>query len=325
MPKYSIVIPVYGSGKWLDELVERIGRVMCEMGNPFEIILVNDASPDHVTWPAIVSSAKRHVWVQGIDLLYNVGQFRASLCGMEQIHDGDYVITMDDDLQHLPEEIPKLIRAMEEHPHMQCIIGTFGSKQRQSLFRNLGSRLVGVLLQRIYGKPRDLQTTGFRIMHRQLVQAVTAHRAVNPVLPALILQSTQQLMNVEVEHHRRPYGKSGYRLARLVGHTLDIVFNSSTAPLRAISVLGFGIVASSFVLGIAHFVRWRLGLIGEPGFTGIVLLVAFFGGVVLCSLGILGEYVARVVTEVAGPPRYVIREHIGKYEEASPGDASHLE
>ena len=132
-------------------------------------------------------------------------------------------------------------------------------------------------------------------------------------------------MHLQVEHHLRPYGRSGYRLARLVGHTLDIVFSSSIAALRAISVLVFGIVAASFVLGIAYFVRWLLGLIGEPGFTGIVLLVTFFGGVVLSSLGILGEHIARVLTEVAGPPRYVIREHIGRYEEASSGDASHSE
>jgi len=324
MCKYSIVIPVYGSGKWMDELVERIGRVMSNMGKPFELILVNDASPDDVTWPAIVCNAKRHGWVHGIDLLYNVGQFRASLCGMEQIHGGDYVITMDDDLQHPPEEIPKLIRAMEEHPQMQCIIGAYGSK-RHSLFRNLGSRLVGLLFQSIYGKPKGLQTTSFHIMRRQLAQAITAHRTVKPVLGALILQSTRQLMNVEVEHHPRPYGKSGYRLARLVSHTLDNVFNSSTAPLRAISLLGFGIAAVSFVLGIVYFVRWWLGLIGEPGFTTIVVLIAFGGGVVLSSIGLLGEYIARVITEVTGPPRYIIRDRIGGREEAAPGDTSHLE
>ena len=115
-------------------------------------------------------------------------------------------------------------------------------------------------------------------------------------------------MNIPVDHESRTRGKSGYRLSRLVGHTLDNIFNSSTAPLRAISLLGTVVALGAFLLGIGYFVRWRLGMIGQPGFTTIVLLTSFFGGLILCAIGIVGEYVARVVAEVTGTPRYIVRE-----------------
>ena len=306
MCKYSIVVPCYISGEWLDEFVQRIEKALSSTNGGYELILVNDASPDSVTWPAIKKNAEQHAWVHGIDLQFNVGQFRALMSGLEAAK-GEFVVTMDDDLQHPPEEIPKLIAAIQDKPDVDAVIGCYRTKQH-SLYRNLGRRLVNSLFRWLYGQPRGVGSTSFRIMRRGLVDAVIAHRTVKPVPGALILQSTRRIMNIPVDHESRTRGKSGYRLSRLVGHTLDNIFNSSTAPLRAISLLGTVVALGAFLLGIGYFVRWRLGMIGQPGFTTIVLLTSFFGGLILCAIGIVGEYVARVVAEVTGTPRYIVRE-----------------
>ena len=114
---YSIVIPVYKSGVWLDELTQRIASVFAARSESFEVILVNDASPDEFTWPKIIELSEKHAWVRGFDMLYNVGQFNAIICGIQQAN-GVLIITMDDDLQHPPEEIPKLIAAIHDNPEI---------------------------------------------------------------------------------------------------------------------------------------------------------------------------------------------------------------
>jgi polyisoprenyl-phosphate glycosyltransferase len=277
-------------------------------GRPFELILVNDASPDEVTWPAIRKLAASHPEVIGIDLMGNVGQFRALLCGMEASR-GDLVVTMDDDLQNPPEEIPKLLAAIDDDPGLECVMGSYAEK-RHSGVRNLGTRLVSRIYRSAYGKPKDLQTTSFRVLRRSLVAAVLSHRTVRPVIGALILQSTSRIANVEVAHHPREQGGSGWRLGRLIGATVDNVVNASTAPLRFVSLTGITIAGLSFLLAAFYFVRGLLGQIGVAGFPTTVVLIVFFGGSILAAIGLVGEYVVRIVTEVTGPPRYVVRERV---------------
>ena len=154
--KYSIVIPCYKSGKVLDELCRRIKAVLDPIGE-YELILVNDASPDDITWPAIEKCADNYPFVKGFDLLTNAGQFRATMCGFEQAL-GDYIITMDDDLQHPPEELPKLINSIQSDSDTLCYMGRYREKHH-SVIRNLGSRFYKEILHYLYGKPKDLQTS----------------------------------------------------------------------------------------------------------------------------------------------------------------------
>lgn len=305
IPYYSVVIPCYNSGPWVDELVRRISEALKPEGKDFEILLINDASPDPKTWPAIEAVAGSYPEAIGVNLMANGGQFRALIAGFTMAR-GDFVLTMDDDLQHPPEQIPVLIQAMKDNPQMDCIIGSYHLKQH-SLFRNMGSRLVGYLFQKIYNKPDGLQTTSFRIMTKQFAYAVCAHRTARPIMGALVVQSSRRLMNVPVEHHPRPHGESGYTLKKLVRFTLDNVIHGSTMPLRAI--LGMGFVSSflAFGFGAYHFFKWTQdGVV--PGFTTLTLLIIFFGGMQLVTLGLLGEYVLRIINEVAPPPRFVVRE-----------------
>jgi glycosyltransferase involved in cell wall biosynthesis len=304
----SIVVPCYNSGEWLGTLVERTQPVMEALGRPYELILVNDASPDGATWTAIAKLATTHPWVRGIDLLSNVGQFRALIAGLEAA-EGDLVITMDDDLQHPPEEIPKLVAAIDADPELQAVIGAYGDK-KHSGFRNLGSRLVSSIYDRVYDKPEGLETTSFRILRRPLVDALVAHRTVKPVIGALILRSTRRIANVPVDHHERVQGRSGWRMRGLVGATIDNVVNASTAPLRFVSTAGILLALFSFLLGAFYFVRGLVTDSSVEGFTTLVVLVIFFGGAIMAAIGLLGEYVVRIVTEVTGQPRYVVRERI---------------
>ncbi|HBO44796.1 MAG TPA: glycosyltransferase, partial [Planctomycetaceae bacterium] len=284
----SIVIPCWKSGSWIEELVNRIEATMGSLGEPFELILVNDASPDNVTWPAIQVVAEQFAWVRGFDMLFNVGQFRAILCGFEQAR-GDYVITMDDDLQHPPEELPKLVRAMRENPDILCVFGAYEGK-RHSWWRNLGSRVVGWIMQKAYNKPPGIRTTSFRIMRRELVETLVRYRTSRPLLGPLIVQITRNVMTVPVDHHPRPHGKSGYSLLRLVTHTFDGIIHASTAPLKLFSLIGFLAAGLAFALAIWLFGRWMVGGITVAGYTSTMLVITFFSGLILAGVGVVGEY-----------------------------------
>ena len=307
--KYSVVIPVYKSGSWLEELVDRIQAGLAPLNEPFEVILVNDASPDEVTWPKIEELAARHAWIRGYDMLYNVGQFIAIVCGLEHAQ-GELIVTMDDDLQHPPEEIPKLISAIREHPEVVCVAGLYETK-RHSWLRNTGSRLYASILRRCYGKDEAIKTTSFRVMRRELADAITRYRSTRPLLGSMTVQLTRHIKNVPVAHHPRARGRSGYGLRQLIGRTMDAVIYKSTAPLRFFSVLGFCTSALAFFIGVTVLVRWMLGEIGVAGYTSLILTIAFFSGTILMGIGIVGEYVARIIGEISGPARYQIRRAAG--------------
>jgi glycosyltransferase involved in cell wall biosynthesis len=309
VPTYSIVIPCYRSGKWLDDLIKRIDAVMGSLGEPFELILVNDASPDD-TWDVIERNAKSHHFVRGFDLLYNTGQFRATICGFEHVR-GQFVITMDDDLQHPPEEIPKLINAVLETPNLDCVIGAFHDKEH-SFIRNIGSSIMSRLNEIFYDKPRGLKLTSFRIMRRQITEAVCAHRTIKPIIGPLILRSTRRIGNVMVEHRPRLYGKSNYKLIKLIRTTLDNIFSVSTLPLQIMSIMGVIFALGSILMLLTYFMLYMTHKIGKvPGFTTLVLLIIFFGGLTLFSIGLLGEYIIIIFGQVSRPPRYIVRKEVG--------------
>ncbi|MDD4274552.1 MAG: glycosyltransferase family 2 protein [Desulfobacter postgatei] len=313
-PEYSIVIPVYKSSSWMDELVSRIGKVMeQEAPGRFELILVNDCSPDTVTWPAIKRNAQRYTWIRGFNLLYNVGQFRAIMCGLEQAC-GRFILTMDDDLQHLPEELPKLIHAMQENEDCLCVMGKYKTKQHNT-FRNSGSLLYQNILNRVYGKPPGIQTTSFRIMKRELVDALLACRTAKPQISPLIVSITRNIKNVPVRHALRTQGQSGYSVMKLVGTTVDNIIHASTFPLRFFSAVGSICAGLSLFLSAFFFIRWATGGIGVAGFTTQILLITFFGGMMLAGIGVLGEYIARIIMEITGPERYRIKEQTEKSAE----------
>jgi glycosyltransferase involved in cell wall biosynthesis len=306
---YSVVIPTYRGAGTMVELLERLTRVMRGLSKGFEILLVDDCSPDD-TWEVIKGLAPAYPELRALRLMTNVGQYAAILCAFEHVR-GNFIITMDDDLQQPPEEIPKLIQGMAEHPEMDGVIGTFQTKEH-SFWRRLGSSLVGFINRCVSHKPRDLQTTNFRLLRRCLVEAVAAHHTRNPVLGPLILRNTQALINVPVAHHPRSTGRSGYSLYKLIKLTMDHVLNYSTLPLKLVSVVGIVAFLFSFFLGLYYLGLYFItgSTVEVQGWTTLVLLITFFGGLILLSLGLIGEYLIRIIREVNHSPRYVIRERL---------------
>lgn len=307
-PEYSVVIPCYGSGTWLPSLVKDITEVL--HASPHEIVLVNDHSPDDVTWPTIVALAEEYPNVVGIDLAKNTGQFAALMCGLAESR-GELVITMDDDFQHPPQEIPRLIAGLDDETDV--VIGGYEEKRHAGV-RNLGTRIMDRIFRVTYGKPPDLRMGSFRLLRRRVVDTLLSFGTVRPVPGALILQSTARIKNVTVEHNAREEGSSGYSFRRLIGSTLDNIINSSTGPLRAISVLGFLSAALAAAAMAFYLLRALFADVAVPGFSTTVLLITFFGGATLLAIGVLGEYVVRLVIEVGRPPLYTVRSRISQRE-----------
>ncbi|HAY81765.1 MAG TPA: hypothetical protein DCY79_18325 [Planctomycetaceae bacterium] len=305
---FSIVIPCYRSGDWLDELVSRIEETMTSLSEKFEVILVNDASPDD-TWSAITTLVERHPFLRGIDMLFNTGQNRATLCGLEHAR-GKWVIIMDDDLQHSPEEIPLLIDRIRQQPAVDCVMAKFEVKYH-SLMRNLGSRFAARLFTHLYGKPPGIAASSFRILSRELVDAICQHRTATPLVGPLIYMSTQRIANVAVPHQPRQAKRSGYSFFGLVGLVAHNYLSVSTFPLRAISVLGLFSAAASLCLAVFYLVQYWSGNVTYPGFMTQVLLILFFGGMTLVGVGLIGEYLIQIMREVRQPPRYAIRTAVG--------------
>lgn len=307
------MIPCYRSGEWLADLVERVSLAMENLDH--EIILVNDCSPDNITWPAIFGIARDNDHVRGIDLARNVGQFAALMCGLS-VARGENVITIDDDFQHPPEEIPKLIAGLEDD--VDVVIGVYDEKQHGG-FRNLGSSLMNRVF-RSFGKPDDVRMGSFRLLRRSVVDTLLDFGTVRPVPGAMILQTTSRIRNVDVQHAPRIRGESGYSIPRLVASTIDNVINATTAPLRLIS--GLGLIIAAFSAGVMTFYLLRALIADQavPGFSTTVILITFFGGATLLAIGILGEYVARMVAESARPPLYAIRARTWESSVNSSGD-----
>lgn len=306
--RYSIVIPCYRSAAFLPELVGRLVAVMRQLEGAFEVLLVHDASGPE-TWQAIEALAREHPEVRGIDLMFNTGQYRATLCGLERAA-GELVITMDDDLQHRPEDIPLLLDVMQQDPELDCVMGRFANKQH-SLFRRLASRLTHKCYERLYGKPRSLSPSSFRLMKRELVEAICRNSTFNPAPGPLIYRSTRRIANADVTHCPRPGGGTSHRLRTLAGIVMNNVFTTSTLPLRCVSVMGLASAAGAFLLGGYYFITYLVRGYGVPGFATLVLLNLFFGGMMLFSIGLLGEYTLRISVEVQGRPRYAIRRETG--------------
>lgn len=305
--QFSIIVPCYNSTATLDDLASRVASAMSPEFDPWELLLVNDGSSD-ATWECIERLSQQHAQVRGFDLMTNVGQFNALVCGIENCR-GRFIITMDDDLQHPPEEIPKLIRELESHPELDCVIGRYEVKHHSGL-QNAGSWLMARMNEFLHDKPRDLVLSSFRIMRRQLAEAICAHNTARPIPGPVLLQNTRRLGNVLVEHNARSSGKTNYSLLRRIRILTDNFIASTTLPLRFIALCGILAVTISAMMSIYYLIRYFTGQVGVAGFTTLVLLISFFGGLTLLAVGLIGEYLRRIIIELTPRQRYVVRESI---------------
>ncbi len=304
-PHISVVIPVYRSAATLRELCRRLRAVLEPLTTAYEVILVNDASPDE-SWQVLCALHAHEPGIKAIDLARNFGQHAALLCGLAHAQ-GDVVITMDDDLQHPPEELPVLINALTRAPDVDVVIGAYTVKQH-SWFRNLGTAVIHWATSRIFNKDPRLRLTSFRILRRSVVEQVLRFSTDSPRIGQIILMTTNRICNVPVRHAPRAQGRSGYTFARLCKDFLDNVLGNSTLPLSFVIYLGFGSAAMSFLLLAWIVYKKFVRGISVQGWTTIMVLLLFMFGMLFLSLGIIGEYLIRILREAKKNPQYVVRE-----------------
>jgi glycosyltransferase involved in cell wall biosynthesis len=303
--KFSVVIPVYNSEKILPETIRRTVHFFESRGLQYELILVNDNSPDQ-SWSIIEEAAKRNKKIAGVRLLKNYGQHTAVLCGFEH-STGDYVITMDDDLQNPPEEIIHLIeKARTGH---DLVFGKFHQK-RHALYRRMGTKVIDYLNFKIFNKPEEITLSNFRIIHRAVIERIATFRTSYPYIPGLLLMFAEKPANVAVEHHPRKIGKSNYGIIRILELVGRILFNYSAYPLKMVSIIGFIVAFASFGAGLFYIVRSFYYKSDVPGWTALIVLLSFFQGNTLIILGMMGEYIGRIIQDQSKTRSYHIRNMV---------------
>ena len=310
---YSVVIPVYNSEAIVGETVRRVAEVFAGAGLRYEIVLVNDGSPDR-SWTVISELARTTPHVVALNLLKNYGQHHANLAGFMEAR-GDFVITMDDDLQNPPDQALLLIDAALEGDH-DVVFGKFESKQAAG-YRQLGSRLISMINRRVFGQPDDLAVSNFRILSRDVVQRICASRTAHPYVTGQALLYSNNPGQVTVRHEPRTVGKSNYNLVRILRLVFTILFSYSSYPLRAAALAGFALSALSFLLGAFYLIRGFTHDTEVQGWTTLVVLLSAFNGFIIAMLSMLGEYVVRTLNAVSVEQSYHVIERVARHEPES--------
>lgn len=306
MSLYSVVVPVYNSEHTLTELYTRLEKVFREnVRCPFELILVDDGSKDH-SFEIMTQLREKDPRVKIIQMARNFGQHPALLCGFSHAK-GDFIITMDDDLQHPPEEIPKLINVMDERQDVDVIIASYEGR-KHNLIRRLGTKVSVWATSRMLGKDPNLQITSFRLIRRFLVDAILQTNTYQPQIGNLLVQTSNRIINVPVHHAARAYGKSGYSFRRLAHDLIYDITAHSAFPLIVVRDLGILSFLVSMLLGLFYLIRYFACGTSVEGWTSLMLVLLAFFGITLLSIGIMGIYLMNILNESKKLPHYVIRQ-----------------
>lgn len=301
-PSVSVVVPVYNSEGTLDELVTRLDTVLSQAASAWEIVLVNDGSRDQ-SWQRIESLAASHPGVHGINLMRNYGQHNALLCGIRAASH-EIIVTIDDDLQNPPEEIPRLLDKLAEGYDV-----VYGAPQHEQhgFFRDLASRVTKIALQGTMGAETARHVSAFRAFRTQVKDAFASYRGPFVSIDVLLTWGTSQFTVIQVKHEPRRVGVSNYTFRKLMTHAINMMTGFSTLPLQLASWIGFGFTI--FGLFVLAYVIGRYLIEGGsvPGFPFLASLIAVFSGAQLFALGIIGEYLARMHFRMMDRPSYVIR------------------
>lgn len=301
----SVVSPVYGCEHCLEDLVDRIKRAVSGTGLELEIILVNDGSPDR-SWNRIVELAAVHPEVRGLRLSRNFGQHYAIAAGIEHAR-GALVAVMDCDLQDLPEELPRLIAAIDDGTEI-----AFAQRvvRRDGAFKRATSYMFFLLLTYLTDIPQDHSTANFGVFTRKVIDTVNAMPEADRCFPLMVKWTGLPSASVPVRHEIRHAGSSGYSLRALVRLALNIVLSYSDKPLRLVVKMGLLFSLSAFAVVGYSVYRYSLGDIEVAGFTSIIASIWLLGGVMVFCLGIIGLYLGRLFNAAKSRPYYIVSEHV---------------
>ncbi len=305
----SVVIPVYNEEKNLPLLMDRLDASLRPMERPFEIIFVDDGSRDRSL--DILRSFVGRDGVRVVELTRNYGQHSAIMSGFSIVR-GSIVVTLDADLQNPPEEIPGMVRAMEEGDYE--VVGTVRTMRRDSLFRTIPSRVVNAMTRKITGVRMTDWGCMLRAYRREVVDRMVESQEYSTFIPALATLYAKRMTEIPVAHAERHGGVSNYTLARLLSLQFDLLTSFSEFPLKVLlylgTVLALGGVSFAFLLGAMRLLygpAW-----GEYGIFTLFAVLFFFVGALFFALGIMGQYVGRIYHEVRKRPRFTIRKVHGE-------------
>jgi glycosyltransferase involved in cell wall biosynthesis len=302
---YSVVIPVFNSAKVVGNTIDEVVKVFEQAGLRYQVVLVNDGSRDK-SWDVIAARASSQKNLVALNLLKNYGQHHANLAGLREAT-GDFIITMDDDLQNPPDQALLLIdEAMTGH---DVVFGRLEQKKAPA-YRRIGSTLISLINRRIFAQPPNLAVSNYRILRRDVVDRICASRTAHPYLTGQALMYSHSPTDVPVRHEPRRIGKSNYGLTRILRLVLSILFSYSLWPLRAAALGGFVIAVLSFLLGGFYLARSLFVDTDVPGWTSLAVLLSLFSGVIIALLSMLGEYVVRTLNAVSEVDTYHVTERV---------------
>lgn len=301
----SIIVPVYDAAESVTALVERLRKVLPEVASKYEAILVNDGSRDQ-SWNRIVELSNQYSWITGMNLARNYGQHNALLCGIRQAQ-YEFIVTMDDDLQNPPEEIPGLLAKLAEG--YDVVYGT-PERERHGLWRNLASQITKIALQGAMGVETARKVSAFRAFRTQVRDAFTSYHGFSVNIDVLLTWGTNRFTSIPVRHDPRRFGGSNYSFGKLVIHGLNMLTGFSTLPLQLASISGFAFMF--FGIGVLVYVLGRYAILGYsvPGFPFLASIIAIFSGAQLFALGIIGEYLARMYFQIMDRPPYALHSKV---------------
>lgn len=309
MVSISVIIPVYRSADSLPELLAELARVLPSIAETYEVVMVDDASPDD-SWRVIQELAAQYPFVRGIQLMRNYGQHNALLCGIRAAR-CDLIVTMDDDLQHPPGQIPALLAELDKG--FDVVYGAPQAEQH-GLLRDLASQMTKWALQGAMGVDIARKVSAFRIFRTNLRDAFDRFHGPNVSIDVLLTWGSNRFSAIDVPHHARKYGQSNYTFRKLVRHALNMITGFSVLPLQIASLIGFAFFG--FGMLVLIYVIGRYLLQGTPveGFPFLASIIALFAGAQLFALGIIGEYLARMYLRSMDRPVYAVRTRLGSGE-----------
>jgi len=299
----SVVVPVYNASLNLKKLVEDLFNVLKTNYSSYELILVNDKSLDD-SWNIIVDLCKSYTWIKGIELRKNVGQHNAILAGLKYA-EGEAIITMDDDGQNSPKYIVDLCAEINKGRDV-CYANYLIKKH--NFLRIIGSKINNLFVTLLFNKPLNLYLTSFRCITHKVKEEIIKNKAPSVYLDGLILSITRNISKISVIHNDRKFGKSNYSFIKLLNLWMQMATGFSVAPLRLASILGFVFSITGFAMSL-----WLVFFTSPSsdipmGWTSLIVVILFLGGIQLLALGVIGEYLGRTYLAANNYPQFSIKE-----------------
>lgn len=305
-PGLSVVVPVLNAERNLCELTQRLKAVLCAMGGDYEVILIDDGSHDG-SWSLIDRLASADKGIKGLRMMRNYGQHNALLCGLREAK-FSITVTMDDDLQNPPEEIPKLLAALDGN--LDVVYGA-PHKETHGVLRDLASQITKIALLKAMGARTARHVSAFRAFRTEVRQAFGDYRGPYVSLDVLLTWGAGRFGMVRVEHAPRVRGTSNYTVWKLLQHAMNMMTGFTTIPLQWATVMGLSFTVFGFLVLCLVLVRYLLEGDVAPGFPFLACLIAIFSGAQLFALGIFGEYLARIHLRTMDRPSYSVRSTTG--------------